>query len=168
MTHPTTSETAATANALAKNITFWHWYPELLVRDLAPEQLRWQPDTHDTTIMFALWHAYRSCDELVHGVVMRRPSVFAAGGWAERLPVAETGVTGFGNGLTREQIAAVDLDLDEVLSYARAVGESINAYLGSISDVEAAETVKLPFFTGVYPDVVQMLKGMLGMRGAPL
>lgn len=178
-------------HALAKNITFWHWYPELLVRDLTPEQLRWQPDGHDTTIIFALWHAYRSCDELVHGVVMSRPSVFASGGWAARLPVAETGVTGFGNGLTREQIAAIDLGLDDVLAYASAVGESINAYLASISDDEAAEMVALPFFTGVYPEVdrmsrletvaffaighvsehlgeVQMLKGMLGMRGAPL
>lgn len=86
--------------ALSKNITFWHWYPELLIKDVTPEQLHWQPDGHDTSMMFAMWHAYRAADDLIHGMVMQRPSVFAAGGWSERLPIAETGATPFGNGLS--------------------------------------------------------------------
>lgn len=177
--------------ALAKNITFWHWYPELLVPGLTPEQLRWQPEGHDTSIIFALWHAYRACDELVHGMVMQQPSVFAAQGWAARMPVEKMGVTPFGNGASREQIGAIDLNVDDVLSYAKAVGTGINAYLASISDEQAAEEIALPFFTGVYPDVdrmsraetiaffaighvsehlgeVQFIKGLLGMKGAPL
>ena len=177
--------------ALAKNITFWHWYPELLVQELSPEQLRWQPEGHDTSILFALWHTYRACDELTHGVVMQRPSVYAAQGWAERLPVEKIGVTPFGNGGTREQIAAVDVPVGDVLAYAKAVGASINGYLASISDEQAAEELALPFFTGVYPEVdrmsrteaiaffaighnsehlgeVQFIKGLLGMKGAPL
>lgn len=181
----------AANTALAKNITFWHFYPELLVRDLAPGQLRWQPEGHDTSIMFAMWHAYRACDELVHGIVAQRPSVFASQGWAERLPVEKMGVTPFGNGASREQIGAIDLPLDDMLAYAKAVGVSINGYLASISDEEAAEEIALPFFTGVYPDVdkmsrvetiaffaiahtsehlgeVQFIKGLLGMKGAPL
>lgn len=52
--------------ALSKNITFWHWYPELLIKDLTPDQLHWQPDGHDTSIMFAMWHAYRAADDLLH------------------------------------------------------------------------------------------------------
>jgi hypothetical protein len=177
--------------ALSKNITFWHWYPELLVRDLTPKQLRWQPDGHDTSILFALWHTYRAADELVHGVVAQRPSVFAAEGWSERLPVERMGVSPFGNGASRAQIAKIDIGINEVLAYANAVGASINAYLGSISDAEAAEEVVLPFFTGVYPEVdrlsrveaiaffaightsehlgeVQFIKGLLGLKGAPL
>jgi hypothetical protein len=101
------------------------------------------------------------------------------------------GVTPFGNGASREQIAAVDMNLDNLLQYARAVGDSVIAYLESISDEEAAAEVTLPFFTGVYPEVdrmsraetiaffaightsehlgeVQMLKGMMGMKGAPM
>lgn len=77
--------------ALKKNLVFWHWYPELLVQGLTPAQLAWQPDGHDTSIIFAIWHAYRAEDELLHGMVMQRPSVFASEGWAERLPVAQTG-----------------------------------------------------------------------------
>jgi hypothetical protein len=180
------------ANALlAKNITFWHWFPEMLVQGLTPEQLRWQPEGHDTSILFAIWHTYRACDELVHGVVMRRPSVFASQGWVSRLPVEKIGASPFGNGASREEIGAIDVPAGEVIAYAKAVGESINGYLASISDEEAAEELALPFFTGVYPEVdrmsraeaiaffaighnsehlgeVQFIKGLLGLKGAPL
>ena len=88
-----------THTALAKNLRFWHDYPELLVEGLTPAQLSWQPDAHDTSIIFAIWHAYRAEDELIHGLVMQRPSVWQSQSWAERLPVAETGATPFGNGL---------------------------------------------------------------------
>jgi hypothetical protein len=181
----------AAASALTKNITFWHWYPELLVKGLTPEQLRWQPEGHDTSIQFATWHTYRAGDELISGMIMQRPSVFASQGWADRLPVEKMGVTPFGNGATREQIGALDLDMDAVIAYARAVGEHINAYLCSISDNEAAVEVSLPFFTGVYQGVdrmskleaiaffaightsehlgeVQFIKGLMGLKGAPL
>ncbi|HEY8172362.1 MAG TPA: DinB family protein [Dehalococcoidia bacterium] len=176
---------------MSKNIEFWHWYPELLVKGLTAEQMRWQPDGHDTSITFAIWHAYRSCDDLVHGLVMQGPSVFVSESWAERLPIAETGVTAFGNGLNREQIGRLDFDIDTLLAYARAVGASIGKYTASLTDDAAAEEIKLPFFTGVYPNVdvmtraetiaffaighvsehlgeVQFVKGLLGMQGAPL
>jgi hypothetical protein len=179
------------AAALRKNLLFWHWYPELLVRDLTPQQLAWQPESHDTSIAFAIWHAYRAEDDLLHGIVMQRPSVFASQGWAERLPVAQAGATPFGNGLSREQIGALRLDVGALLSYAKAVGESELAYLDSVTEEDAAAEVKLPFFTGVYQHVdamsrleaiaffaightsehlgeVQFLKGLMGMKGAPL
>ena len=181
-----------TANvALRKNLQFWHWFPELLVQDLSPEQLRWQPEHHDTSIIFALWHTYRAADDLIHGLVMHQPSVFTSGGWAERLPVSETGVSPFGNGLSREQIARIDLDLPSLLAYARAVGEDITHYLDNLSDEEAAEEVKLPLFSPVYPSIdvlskvetitffaightsehlgeVQFIRGLMGLKGAPL
>lgn len=177
--------------ALSKNLRFWNWYPELLVRDLTPEQLRWQPEQHDTSIIFALWHTYRAADDLIHGVVMQRPGVFITQNWADRLPVSQTGATPFGNGLTRQQIGDLRLDLDEVLAYAKAVGESVISYVESISDEEAATEIKLPFFTDVYPGMdvmskieaiaffaightsehlgeVQFIKGLMGLKGAPL
>jgi len=177
--------------ALSKNLRFWHWYPELLVQGLSPEQLAWQPEQHDTSIIFALWHAYRAEDDLVHGMVMQRPSVFVSQNWAGRLPVTETGVTPFGNGLSREQIGRIRLDASAVVAYAQAVGESVLSYLASLSDEEAAVEISLPFFKDVYRDVdvvsraeaivffsighvsehlgeVQFVKGLLGLKGAPL
>ncbi|MBE7518105.1 MAG: DinB family protein [Thermoflexaceae bacterium] len=181
----------AIAAALAKNLAFWHWYPELLTKGLSPEQLRWQPDGHDSSIVFATWHTYRAADELVHGMVFQRPSVFATGGWDSRLPVADTGASRFGNGMTRAQIAALDLDMGELCAYAKAVGEGISNGLAGMTDEEASAELALPFFAEVYPGYdsmtkldavaffaightaehlgeVQMLKGLMGLKGAPL
>ena len=177
--------------ALTKNLEFWHWYPELLVRDLTPEQLRWQPPEHDTSITFAIWHSYRAADEILHGMVFGAPSVFASQGWGERLPAEKMGVTPFGNGATREQIGALSLDMDALVEYARAVGVSISEKSAAMSAEEAAQEVPLPFFKDVYPMLtsmtkaemvaffaightsehlgeVQMIKGLLGLKGAPL
>jgi hypothetical protein len=123
--------------------------------------------------------------------VIGKPSVHTAQGWAERLPVDKVGATPFGNGGSRAQIAAIRLDPAELCAYAKAVGASIMAYLDDLSDDEAESAVQLPFFAGVYPGMdtlskvetiaffaightsehlgeVQMLKGMMGLKGAPL
>lgn len=178
-------------DALRKNLEFWHWYPRLLCEGVTEEQLHWQPESHPNHMMFAMWHAYRSEDEIIHGLLMQKPGVFSREGWAERLPVAEPGKPPFGTGLNREQIAAVRLRLDDLLDYAEAVRASIQAYADSLSEDEGAEQVPLPFFAAVYPMLdkmsraevlsffcightaehlgeVQYIKGLLGLTGAPL
>ena len=177
-------------DALRKNLEFWHWYPALLCEGLTEEQLHWQPENHTNHMMFAMWHAYRSEDEIIHGLLMQKPSVFMRDGWAERLPVAEPGKPPFGTGLNREQIAAVRLNLGELLQYAKAVSASIQAYADGLSEEDGAEEVPLPFFAPVYPMLdrmsraevlsffcightaehlgeVQYIKGLLGLTGAP-
>lgn len=178
-------------DSIRKNLNFWHWYPRLLCEGLTEEQLHWQPDAHPNHIMFAIWHAYRSADEIVHGNLAHQPSVYTRDGWAKRLPVANPGNPPFGAGLNRDEIAAVRLPLAEVLDYAEAVGHGIQAYADSLSDEQAAEDVPMPFFVGVYPGMdsmrvaealsffcightaehlgeVQYIKGLLGLKGAPL
>jgi hypothetical protein len=173
-----------------KNLEFWHWYPRLLCEGLSEEQLHWQPEAHPNSIMFVLWHAYRAADDLGHGLAMRQPSLFARESWAERLPVTETGESAFGNGLSREQIAAIRLPLERVLEYAEAVGRSLQACADGLSEEEGAQMVPLPFFQPIYPMLdemsraelfvftightaehlgeVQYIKGLMGLRGAPL
>lgn len=177
-------------DSIRKNLHFWHWYPRMLCEGLTDEQLVWQPDNHSNHILFAVWHAYRSEDEIIHGILMRQPSVFVRDGWASRLPVAEPGNPPFGTGLSREQIARVRVPLADLLEYAESVGQSIQAYADGLSEAEGAVDVPLPFFEGVYPltsasraevlsffcightaehlGEVQYIKGMLGMTGAPL
>jgi hypothetical protein len=180
-----------TTTALRKNLEFWHWFPELIVSGLDDEQVAWQPDGHDTSTLFALWHTYRAEDELLHSMVMRQPSVYTRDGWAERMPVSEKGLSPFGNGMTREQISRVRPPIAEVLAYAKAVGASVIDWLATADEEELRAEVKLPFFTGVYQGVdamskletiaffsighnsehlgeAQMLKGMMGLKGAPL
>jgi hypothetical protein len=176
---------------LVNNLKFWHEFPAILTEGLTHEQLRWQPEQHDTSIIFALWHTYRAEDEILHALLTQGPSVFASQGWAARLPVTQVGATPFGNGFAREQIASLDLDIAAVLAYAEAVGASEIEWLSSASEEERAAEIKLPFFTGVYPHVdalskeeaiaffaighnsehlgeVQIIKGLMGMKGAPL
>ena len=177
--------------ALRKNLEFWHWYPQLICDGLSDEQLHWQPEAHPNHIMFAMWHAYRSEDEIIHGLLMQKPSVFASQGWADRLPVAEPGDPPFGTGLNRKQIAAIRLRLDDLLDYSTAVAGAIQSYAGSLSEKEGAQQVPLPFFEPVYPMLdsmsraevltffcighvaehlgeVQYIKGLMGLKGAPL
>jgi DinB family protein len=178
-------------DSLRKNLEFWHWYPRLLCEGLSEDQLHWQPDNHPNHMMFAMWHAYRSEDEIVHGLLMRRPSIFAREGWAKRLPVAEPGNPPFGTGLNREQIAAVRLQLDDLLAYAEVVAGSLQEYADGLRDEEGAEQIPLPFFAPIYPMLdsmsraevlaffcightaehlgeVQYIKGLLGLTGAPM
>ncbi len=177
-------------DALRANLTFWHDLFGILCRDLTPDQLHWQPEQHDSTIMFALWHAIRSEDELVHGLIARRPSVFTTGGWAERLPVAKTGITPFGTGLDRAGVAAIRLDIGALLEYVAAVRDAVIAYVDGLTEEQAAEPIPLPFFkepygidsltrlealtffcighTAEHLGEVQMLRGLMGLKGALL
>ena len=177
--------------AIVRNLAFWHWYPEILVEGLTAEQLRWQPEGQDTSINFAIWHSYRAADEICHGLVMQRPSVYATENWEQRLPVGVKGATPFGNGLARDQIAQLDFDPAKLTAYAAAVGRSLTDWVSNVSDEEASKEVALPFFATVYPGYermskveavaffaiahtaehlgeVQLIKGLQGMRGAPL
>jgi hypothetical protein len=178
-------------DSLRKNLHFWHWYPRLLCEGLSEEQLHWQPETNPNHITFAIWHAYRSEDDLIHMLLIQKPSVFARDGWSERLPVAEPGDPPFGTGLSREQIARVRLPISTLFEYADAVGQAVQAYADTLSDEDGEQVIPLPFFKDVYPMMdsasraevltffsightaehlgeVQYIKGLMGLTGAPL
>lgn len=177
-------------DSLRKNLSFWHWYPRLICEGLTDEQLHWQPEKNPNHITFAIWHAYRSEDELIHMLLAQKPSVFVRDGWASRLPVAEPGNPPFGTGLSREQIARVHLPIGVLYEYAEAVGAAVQEYADSLSVEEGEQVVPLPFFKDVYPleeasraevltffsightaehlGEVQYIKGLLGLQGAPL
>jgi len=178
-------------DSIRKNLDFWHWYPRLLCEGLTEDQLHWQPEGHPNHITYILWHTYRSEDDIIHGLLMGKPSVFHRDAWASRLPVPFTGDTAFGNGLNRQQIAAIRLPLEAILEYAGAVRASIQEYADSLTQEQGAETVQLPFFKPVYPMLgqasraevltffcvghtaehlgeVQYVKGLMGIKGAPL
>ena len=173
-----------------QNLAFVHDAIRVPCQDLTPEQLHWQPQNHDSTIMFVLWHAIRSEDEVVHGLIARKPSVFTTGGWVERLPVAKTGITPFGTGLDRAGIAAIRLELPALLDYTAAVCDSVVAYVESLTDEEAMEPVPLPFLqepfgidslnriealnffcvghTLEHLGEAFFLRGLMGLKGHPL
>jgi hypothetical protein len=148
-------------------------------------------DVHGTDYCIGFSTAITRGVQFIHNLLIHQPSVFTRDGWAARLPVAEPGAPPFGTGLTREQIARVRLPMADLLEYATAVGEAIQAYADTLDEEEGAEEVALPFFTPVYPMIdrvskaevltffcightaehlgeVQYIKGLLGLTGAPL
>lgn len=176
---------------LRKNLQFWHWYPRLLCQGLSQEQLHWQPANNSNHIVFAIWHAYRAEDYVLHRLLIGGPPVFEREGWGARLPVPEMGNPPIGTGLSRDQIAAIRLPLADLLGYADAVGRAVQDYADRLSEEEGAQMVPLPFFQNLYPMLdaasrtevlaffsvghtaehlgeVQYIKGLLGMQGAPL
>lgn len=176
---------------LRKNLHFWHWYPRLLCEGLSEEQLYWQPENNPNHIIFAIWHAYRAEDDIIHQLLMRRKSLLVTGDWASRLPVSEPGNPPYGTGLSREQIAAIRVDPETLFSYAEAVGHAIQDYADSLSEAEGAVKIPTPWFQTTYPMLdemsraeilnffcighvaehlgeVQYIKGLLGLQGAPL
>ncbi|HWQ27511.1 MAG TPA: DinB family protein, partial [Dehalococcoidia bacterium] len=108
----------------------------------------------------------------------------------QRLPVAKTGVTPFGTGLDREGVAAIRLDPGALLDYTAAVKDAVIAYVESLTDEQASEPIPLPFFkepygfdslsriealaffcvghTAEHLGEVQMLRGLMGLKGALL
>ncbi|HUF52936.1 MAG TPA: DinB family protein [Dehalococcoidia bacterium] len=178
-------------DSLRKNLHFWHWYPRILCEGLSEDQLYWQPEKNPNHIIFAIWHAYRSEDDIIHELLLRRKSVFATQGWEERLPVAEAGRPPYGTGLDRAQIAEVRVDPGTLFTYADAVGHAVQEYADGLSEAEGAEKMPTPWFQPVYPMLdemskteifnffcighvaehlgeVQYIKGLLGLQGAPL
>jgi hypothetical protein len=111
--------------------------------------------------------------------------------WAGRLPVAEPGNPPYGAGLDRAGIANVHLEPEQIFEYAEAVGAAVQEYADGLSEADGAEIIPTPFFTPVYPMLdamnraevlnffcightaehlgeVQYIKGLLGLKGAPL
>jgi DinB family protein len=80
------------------------------IADLSPEQLHAVPAAHPSanTIAWSLWHCIRTEDNVVRFVLQdRRPTVWAEGGYAERLglpPVAQ------GTGMTAADAQALRID----------------------------------------------------------
>ena len=170
------------------NVRFWHWYAHLITEGLTDEHLRWQPADHANNIAFTLFHPFRSED----GVVARqagRPTVYESGGWSKRLPLPD-GVESVG-ALNRAQIAALAFRRDDLLDYVDVMRDSLLAYLDDLGEEQATEEIELPGFQRSYPGFgrmsrldllafmaighvcehlgeVQYIKGLMGLRGAPM
>jgi hypothetical protein len=151
--------------------------------DLTHEQLHWRPSEGCNHIAFSLWHYVRTEDNLVRFVLQeRRAPVWLEQGWNERFGLDRVAQ---GTGMSPEDASAIRLSsAEEFLPYMRAVWQSTEEYLSSVSDndMQKVFTVK-PF--GERP-VVQVLtenllthgfshlgemwalRGLQGMKGSPI
>src|SRR2546426_12293157 len=115
------------------------------IADLSPEQLHTVPGGHPkaNTIAWGLWHYARTEDNVVRFVLQnRRPTVWAEGGYAERLglpPVAQ------GTGMSTAEAQAFRLkDLPLFKGYTQKVWASTEDFLtrSNPAALDAVVTVK--------------------------
>lgn len=156
---------------------------ETAVRDLTPEQLHWRPSDGCNHIAFSLWHYVRTEDNLIRFVLQdRRTTVWLEQGWNERFGLDRVAQ---GTGMGQEDAIAVRLPpAAEFSPYMRAVWQSTEEYLGSITDndLQRVFTVR-PF--GERPAVqvlaenllthgfshlgeIWVLRGLQGLKGSPI
>ena len=115
------------------------------IADLTPEQLHAIPGGHPkaNSIAWGLWHYARTEDNVVRFVLQnRRPTVWAEGGYAERLglpPVAQ------GTGMSTAEAQAFRLkDIPLFKDYMQKVWASTDDFLSKVSeaDLQTVITVK--------------------------
>lgn len=115
------------------------------IADLTPEQLHTVPAGHPktNTIAWGLWHYTRTEDNVVRFVLQnRRPTVWAEGGYAERLglpPAAQ------GTGMSTAEAQALRIkDVPLFKEYMQKVWSSTDEFLAKTNpaDLDATVTVK--------------------------
>src|SRR5256885_825788 len=119
-----------------------HGMLDTAIADLTPEQLHMVPANHPkaNTLAWVYFHYVRTEDNVVRFVVQgRRPTVWAEGGYAEKLglpPVAQ------GTGMSTEEAHALRIrDVQVFREYMRKVWASTEEFFASADDAAFAKTV---------------------------
>ena len=87
---------------------------------------------HSKTFSYSIWHIFRIEDIVAHELIANDEQIFYSGGFCERL---HPSIITTGNELQGEEIAAFsrELDVQTLYEYAKAVKESSEAILRSLS-----------------------------------
>ena len=113
---------------------------------LSSDQLHMVPAGHPkaNTIAWNLWHYVRTEDNVVRFALQeRRPTVWAEGGYAERLGLHPSAQ---GTGMPTEEAQALRLkDVPLFTAYMKAVWASTDAYVHTVSPEELARKIALKF-----------------------
>ncbi len=130
------------AEFIASALKHYHRALDKGIADLTPEQLHAVPGGHPraNTIAFEIWHVVRTEDNVVRFVLQnRRPTVWAEGGYAERLglpPVAQ------GTGMATAEAQALRInDVPLFTEYMQKVWASTDELLAAPDPAALEKTV---------------------------
>ncbi|MBI1885695.1 MAG: DinB family protein [Chloroflexi bacterium] len=153
-----------------------------MLKDLTPDQLHWCANERGVPIAFVAWHYVRTEDNVVQYVLQRKPTVWLEGGWNEKFGLDRIAQ---GTGMPLEEARALRLPSAEAfLEYAEGVWQATDSFLAGIDDayLEQRTTVKplgeMPVRNVLgnmclthgctHLGEIQHLRGLLGLRGAPI
>jgi hypothetical protein len=152
------------------------------VKDLTQEQLHFRPLNKGNPIAFIFWHAVRTEDSVINGLLQKKLPIWNAEGWDKKFGM-DPRIQG--TGMTAEQAASVRIqDLNEFLKYAQKVFQTTEAYVAGLK-VEALDEVRdLPVLgkRNLYQVIggtvlshgsnhigeIWYLKGLQGLKGCPM
>ena len=153
------------------------------MKDLTSEQLHWRPSEGCNHIAFSLWHYVRTEDNLIRFILQdRRTPVWLEQGWDGRLGLDRVAQ---GTGMSPEDATAIRLpSAEEFLPYMRAVWQSTEEYLSSITDDDlqnvftvrpmgerpAVQVLTENLLTHGFSHLgeIWVLRGLQGLKGSPI
>ena len=149
--------------------------------DLTPEQADWQPPGIANPIGATYWHTISGVDDVVYHWAQGQEPLRQRENWDERVltvsvPEPEHG----GDMLT--YLRTIRVDLPALHDYARAVGEAVQGWLGTLTPADLARTIETPVGENTLAQMLDLfvvwhinahcgeisaLKGCQGAKGYP-
>ena len=107
-----------------------HMTIKMAVDGLTDDQLHFRPSEETNSIVWLVWHLYRSQD-YISSALSGEEQVWTAGGWPERLGMQREDL-GFGH--TSQQLADFQPDTQLVFDYAAEVREAFAERIGGLPE----------------------------------
>ena len=107
-----------------------HFTIKMAVDGLTDEQLHFRPSEETNSIIWLVWHLYRSQD-FMGSALSGKEQVWTSGGWAERLGMQAEDM-GFGH--TSQQLADFQPDTKLVFDYAAEVRAAFAERIGGLPE----------------------------------
>lgn len=140
-------------------------------------QFNWSPPGTINPIKSVLLHAVAGEDLFFQALIQGRPPLWATGGWADRIGLAQAP----GGGQGWDEARRTPLALAPVQEFVAAVREATQAYLARLSDDEldrrvsffgadstvAAVLARFVAHTAGHAGEIAAVKGMQGLQGLP-
>ena len=147
------------------------------IAGVTDEQFNWLPPGTINPIKSVLLHFVAGEDLFFQSIIQGQPPLWATGGWAGKIGLAQAP----GGGRGWEEANRTVLALAPVLAYVEAVGNATNAYLARLTDDEldrrgsffgtestvAGVLARFVAHTAGHAGEIAAVKGMQGLQGLP-
>lgn len=154
-----------------------HGLNDAALAGVTDEQFNWLPPGTINPIKSALLHVVAGEDLFFQSILQGRLPLWATGGWAGKIGLAQAP----GGGQGWEEAKETELALAPVLAYAEAVCNETNEYLSRLTDEEldrqvsffgressvATVIARFVAHTAGHAGEIAAVKGMQGLRGLP-
>ena len=154
-----------------------HSLNDAAVAGVTDEQFNWLPPGTMNPIKSTWLHAVGGEDLFFQLIIQGRPPLWATGGWADRVGLAQTP----GGGQGWEEARSATLALAPVREYAEAVRDATHEYLARLTEDELDRRVdffgressvadvlaRFVSHTACHAGEIAAVKGMQGLQGLP-